>query len=87
MARALDDADARLGRPIRDQVISIRAADATTLQALELVNGELLTRMAVARRAADARRAAARAARACYNAAVAGRNAAPSRFDIDVIAA
>ena len=33
-----------LGRPIRDQVTSTRAADATTLQALELVNGEVLTR-------------------------------------------
>jgi hypothetical protein len=33
-----------LGRPIRDQVFSLRDANATTLQALELVNGELLTR-------------------------------------------
>ena len=33
-----------LGRPIRDQVTSVRASDATTLQALELVNGEMLTR-------------------------------------------
>src|SRR4029453_7369164 len=32
-----------LGRPIRDQVTSVRAQDATTLQALELVNGEILT--------------------------------------------
>ncbi len=34
-----------LGRPIRDQVFTDRAADATTLQALELVNGETLTRI------------------------------------------
>ena len=32
-----------LGRPIRDQVTSVRAQEATTLQALELVNGEILT--------------------------------------------
>jgi hypothetical protein len=32
-----------LGRPIRDQVISTRDNQATTLQALELVNGESLT--------------------------------------------
>jgi Protein of unknown function (DUF1549)/Protein of unknown function (DUF1553)/Planctomycete cytochrome C len=33
-----------LGRPIRDQVISQRVAQSTTPQALELINGELLTR-------------------------------------------
>jgi hypothetical protein len=33
-----------LGRPIRDQVFSTRDSLATTLQALELVNGERLTR-------------------------------------------
>lgn len=32
-----------LGRPARDQVTSTRPSDATTPQALELVNGELLT--------------------------------------------
>lgn len=32
-----------LGRPIRDQVYSTRDSQATTLQALELVNGETLT--------------------------------------------
>jgi hypothetical protein len=32
-----------LGRPIRDQVYSTRDAQATTIQALELVNGETLT--------------------------------------------
>jgi hypothetical protein len=32
-----------LGRPIRDQVFTERASEATTLQALELVNGETLT--------------------------------------------
>jgi uncharacterized protein DUF1549/uncharacterized protein DUF1553 len=34
-----------LGRPIRDQVFTERNEDATTLQALELVNGESLARM------------------------------------------
>jgi hypothetical protein len=33
-----------LGRPIRDQVFTERSSDATTLQALELVNGGTLTR-------------------------------------------
>jgi hypothetical protein len=33
-----------LGRPIRDQVFTERTTEATTLQALELVNGETLTR-------------------------------------------
>ncbi|MDQ1469657.1 MAG: hypothetical protein QOJ99_1137 [Bryobacterales bacterium] len=32
-----------LGTPVRDQVYSVREAQATTLQALELVNGETLT--------------------------------------------
>ncbi len=32
-----------LGRPIRDQVFTSRISDATTLQALELVNGETLS--------------------------------------------
>ncbi len=32
-----------LGRPIRDQVVTTRATESTTLQALELVNGEVLT--------------------------------------------
>src|SRR6266852_5655093 len=34
-----------LGRPIRDQVYTERDQDATTLQALELVNGEALRRV------------------------------------------
>jgi hypothetical protein len=34
-----------LGRPIRDQVYTERDSDATTLQALELVNGETLNHM------------------------------------------
>ena len=72
-----------LGRPIRDQVTSTRAAHASTLQALELVNGELLTR------------SLSRAARrmlgdlpaeplSLYNRTVAGRTATSSAFDVDV---
>src|ERR1700730_4093784 len=34
-----------LGRPIRDQVFTKRATEATTLQALEVVNGETLATM------------------------------------------
>lgn len=33
-----------LGRPIRDQVVTTRSSEATTLQALELVNGDALAR-------------------------------------------
>ena len=35
--------DRALGRPIRDQVYSTRDTQATTIQALELVNGDTLT--------------------------------------------
>src|SRR5204863_5784706 len=41
---ASNDLTRALGRPIRDQVISVRASQSTTPQALELVNGETLTR-------------------------------------------
>lgn len=34
-----------LGRPNREQVVTVRSSDATTLQALELTNGETLTRV------------------------------------------
>ncbi len=72
-----------LGRPIRDQVTSTRAAHASTLQALELVNGELLTR------------SLSRASRrmlgelppeplSLYNRTVAGRTASSSAFEVDV---
>ena len=72
-----------LGRPIRDQVISSRSQQATTPQALELVNGELLTTWL------------ARASRrmigelppeplSLFNKTVAGRNASSSKFDIDI---
>jgi hypothetical protein len=71
-----------LGRPIRDQVISTRDNQATTLQALELVNGESLTHWLL------------RGARkmlgelppepvSVFDKAIAGRNA-PASFDTDV---
>jgi mono/diheme cytochrome c family protein len=72
-----------LGRPIRDQVTSTRAAHASTLQALELVNGELLTK----RLSHGARRMLGEAPPeplSLYNRTVAGRNATSSAFEVDV---
>jgi hypothetical protein len=72
-----------LGRPMRDQVTSTRAAHASTLQALELVNGELLTR----RLSRAARRMIGELPPeplSLYNRTVAGRNAASSAFEVDV---
>jgi hypothetical protein len=72
-----------LGRPIRDQVHSMRAVEPPTLQALELVNGEIYTR----RLARGARRLLDELPPepvSLYNRAVAGRNAASSAFDIDI---
>jgi hypothetical protein len=72
-----------LGRPIRDQVTSVRAQEATTLQALELVNGEILTnrlmrgaRRMVGELAADPK--------SLFNAAVAGRYAQARLMDTDI---
>ncbi len=75
-----------LGRPIRDQVISTRATQPTTPQALELVNGDIVTR----RLTFGARRmvgALAPEPPALYTRAVAGRTARPVSFDIDVTGA
>jgi hypothetical protein len=72
-----------LGRPIRDQVHSMRAIEASTLQALELVNGEIYTR----RLARGARRLLGELPAepvSLFNRAVAGRNAASSPFDVDI---
>ena len=72
-----------LGRPIRDQVTSIRAVEATTLQALELVNGEILTSWLMR----GARRMIGELPPdplSLFNASVAGRNAQPRAFDADV---
>jgi uncharacterized protein DUF1549/uncharacterized protein DUF1553/cytochrome c len=72
-----------LGRPIRDQVHSTRAAAASTLQALELVNGEMYTR----RLSRGARRMLGELPPepvSLYNRSVAGRAAASSPFDVDI---
>ena len=80
---ASSDLTRALGRPIRDQVISVRPAQASTLQALELVNGEILAR----RLTRGAHRLVGDLPAeppSLYNRTVAGRTAAPSAFDIDV---
>jgi hypothetical protein len=72
-----------LGRPIRDQVTSVRSTQATTPQALELVNGEWLTRWL----SRGARRMLGELppdTLSIYNRTVAGRYAASSAFDIDI---
>ncbi len=72
-----------LGRPIRDQVISFRAAQSTTPQALELVNGQMLTH-ALARGAQRIIGELPAEPPSLFNKAVAGRNASSSTFDIDI---
>jgi hypothetical protein len=72
-----------LGRPIRDQINSTRSGHSTTLQALELTNGELLTEWlsrGARRMIGDLRGEPT----SLYTRAVAGRNAASSTFEIDV---
>lgn len=72
-----------LGRPIRDQVTSVRATQATTLQAVELVNGDLLTRWLLR----GARRLLGELEPepvSLFNAAVGGRTVTPRAFDVDV---
>ena len=74
-----------LGRPVRDQVMSARATQASTLQALELVNGEELTRWLLrgARRMLGALppEPVTLAGRPL---AFSGRSAAPGAFQVDV---
>lgn len=80
---ASSDLTRALGRPIRDQVTSVRPVQSTTPQALELVNGETLTR----RLSRGARRMLGELPPepvSLYTRAVAGRAASSSRFDIDV---
>ncbi|BCS32034.1 hypothetical protein TBR22_A12390 [Luteitalea sp. TBR-22] len=72
-----------LGRPIRDQVISTRPDDATTPQALELVNGERLTAW-LSRGARRLTGALDRPLYSRYNATIAGRAPKPRGFDLDV---
>jgi hypothetical protein len=75
-----------LGRPIRDQVTSVRAQDATTLQALELVNGEILTD----RLMRGARRMIGELPpdpTSLFTATVAGRYVQPRQMDADISSA
>ena len=72
-----------LGRPIRDQVTSVRAAHASTLQSLELVNGEMLTQ-SLSRAARRMLRELPPEPLSIYNRTVAGRYAAASAFEVDV---
>ena len=72
-----------LGRPIRDQVNSLRASQASTLQALELVNGEMFTRW-LSRGARRMLGELPPEPLSLYNRTVAGRTAASSAFDVDV---
>jgi hypothetical protein len=72
-----------LGRPIRDQVIPARAAQASTLQALELVNGEILTRW-LSRGARRMLGETAPEPLSLYNRTVAGRGAKATPFSVDV---
>ena len=72
-----------LGRPIRDQVTSVRATEATTLQSLELVNGEMLTGWLMR----GARRMTGQLADdplSLFNASVGGRNIQARMFEADV---
>jgi hypothetical protein len=72
-----------LGRPIRDQVTSLRPTQSSTLQALELVNGEIFTRW-LSRGARRMLNELPPEPLSLYNRTVAGRAAAPSPFDVDV---
>ena len=72
-----------LGRPIRDQVTSVRATEATTLQSLELVNGALLTSWLMR----GARRMTGQLSDdpvSLFNAPVGGRNLQARMFETDV---
>ena len=75
-----------LGRPIRDQVTSVRATQPTTPQALELVNGELLTSWLLfgARKMLGVQ---GTEPLSLYNKSVAGRTARPVPFDVDIAGA
>jgi Protein of unknown function (DUF1549)/Protein of unknown function (DUF1553)/Planctomycete cytochrome C len=72
-----------LGRPIRDQINSTRPSQSTTLQALELTNGEILARW-LSRGARRMLGELPPESPSLYNRAVAGRSAAPNPFEIDV---
>ena len=72
-----------LGRPIRDQIISARHAPPTIPQALELVNGEMLTRW-LSRGARRMLGELPADTLSLYNRSVSGRYASSTAFDIDI---
>jgi hypothetical protein len=72
-----------LGRPIRDQVTSVRANQPTTFQALELVNGETLTHW-LQRGARRMLGELPAEPPSLFNKAVAGRTVVTRSFDVDV---
>jgi uncharacterized protein DUF1549/uncharacterized protein DUF1553/cytochrome c len=80
---ASSDLTRALGRPIRDQVISARVSHASTLQSLELVNGEMLARW-LTRGARRLVGALPPEPVSLYNRTFAGRTPSPSPFEIDV---
>jgi hypothetical protein len=80
---ASTDLTRALGRPVRDQVVSIRPAQASTLQALELTNGESIARW-LSRGARRMLNELPAEPESLYNRTVAGRNATSAAFDIDV---
>jgi hypothetical protein len=72
-----------LGRPIRDQVYSTRESLATTLQALELVNGETLTRR-LSRGAQKMLGILPPEPVSLFDRPIRGRNPRSASFDLDV---
>ena len=72
-----------MGRPIRDQVYSTRESLATTLQALELVNGETLTHR-VSRGAQRMTGELPPEPKSLFDRPVRGRDLTPASFDVDV---
>jgi hypothetical protein len=72
-----------LGRPVRDQVTSTRPSEASPLQALELVNGEVYTRR-LSNAAQRLLGLLPPETASLYNKTVAGRYAKAIEFDIDV---
>lgn len=83
---ASSDMTRALGRPIRDQVISRRPVQATTLQALELVNGQQLTEW-LARGAKRMLGQLPAEPQSLFNGAVSGRYASARAFDVDITGA
>ena len=75
-----------LGRPVRDQVFTERIEKATTLQALELLNGETLTRQ-LQRGAQRLLGRLPEAPAPLWDSGVISGRAAAGEFDIDVSAA